>query len=1137
MVRPARAVLAAALGATFAACTDASLPPGAPPEEPPVPVEEPRISPLVAADVRAGRPREVLVLVDDREVRAHAASDATTGEDGPARLAFRAHAYERTKAAVLRALPEGHAEERRRYRQVPYLHLTVRTPEALAALERHAEVVRVYEDRPNEAFLANSLPLIGQPAAAAAGKTGAGGTVVVIDTGLDYTRAAFGSCVSPGSPGSCRVPYAADLAADDGQLDANGHGTNVAGIVAGVAPGAQVIGLDVFNGANQAMSTDVIAAIDWTIAHKATYGIVAINMSLGSGAYTSTCGSDVFAAAVANARAAGILSAVATGNNGYPDKMASPACVPGAVSVGAVYSTSFGGLGWATPCTDASTAADQVTCFSNSASFMTLLAPGAMITAAGVTQGGTSQASPHVAGAIAVLRTGYPLETLTQTVQRLTSTGVSVTDARQGRLSPRLDLDAASQGCFVQVAPTSLSIIEAGAAASVAVTVGAGCPWTASSGAGWLTVTGGASGTGNGTVSLTAAQNPGPAARSTTLTVAGVPLAVVQDGDPAPTQAAPPSCMTASASGYTAATKTLALQYVGAQPYLIVSAGDAQLFVNGESCVTPAGDVITPSMISHLVITGTAANETLVLDLAPGTLPSSLLTSTGGIVVDLGGGNDAFNMRGLTGNDKITMGKGSGVVYVELSGDARADVKVANTEAFRVSLGDGKDTFSGMGGAITAAHFGGPTTLGPMTADLEVWGGDGDDTLQGGLGNDILHGGAGNDTFLTAAAADGDDVYYGDDGVDTMSYALRTAAVTVTLDGLSGDGDLAAGEGDNVGADVENLLGGAGNDVLVGNQAANSIRGGAGNDVLGGGPAGASCAGVLDVLDGEAGDDTFDMGAAAGCPAKLIGGAGVNTADFRARQNPLTVSLDNTANDGEGGGAEGCNVGSDVGRVLGGAGDDHLTGGAGNDELHGGPGNDVLHGGGGDDVLIGGPGNDELDGDAGNDTFLEGCTDGDYNPPIACGAGADVINGGAGTADFADYAGRVADLSLTVCTDPTALAGNSALATPACTDADGALGEGDKLVNVNHVRGGDGNDTLTGGAGDDTLEGGLGHDVLHGGPGNDWLYGDAGDDQLFGEAGDDLLDSGPGTDTLEGGPGDGDVCVAKGGDTVKSCEL
>jgi Ca2+-binding RTX toxin-like protein len=1137
MARPARALITAALAATFAACTDTPEPPAGPPEEPAVAAPEPRIPPRVAADLRAGKPREVLVLVDDREVRAHAAHEPASGEDPLAQLAFRAHAYARTKAMVLEALPAEHAVERRRYRQVPYLHLSLRSPEALAALDRHPEVVRVYEDRANEAFLTNSLPLIHQPAAATAGKTGSGGTVVVIDTGLDYTLPAFGSCVSPGTPGSCRVPYAADIAADDGQLDANGHGTNVAGIVAGVAPGAQVIGLDVFNAQNQAMSTDVIAAIDWTIAHKAAYGIVAINMSLGGGAYTSSCGSDVFAAAVANARSAGILSAIATGNSGYPDKVASPACVPGAVSVGAVYSASFGGLGWATPCTDASTAADQVTCFSNSASFMTLLAPGAMITAAGITEGGTSQASPHVAGAIAVLRTAFPLETVTQTVQRMTTSGTPITDPRQSRVTPRLDLDAASQGCFLQAAPSALSIIEAGAAASVAVTVGAGCAWTASSGAGWLTVTSGASGTGSGTVSVTAAQNPGPASRSTTLTIAGVSVPVAQDGDPPPSTAAPPSCMTASASGYNASTKTLALSYASGQPTMIVSAAGTDFLVNGESCVTPAGAVITPSMLNHLTITGTAADETLVLDLAPGALPASLLGGNAGIVIDLGGGSDAFNLRGTSGNDKVTMGAAAGAVYVELSGDSRADVKISNAEAYRISLGDGKDTFSGMGGTITAAHFGGPTTLGPMTADLEVWGGDGDDTLQGGMGNDILHGGNGDDTFLTHTAADGDDVYYGDAGNDTMSYAKRTAGVTVTMDGLAGDGDLAAGESDNVGIDVENLIGGDGNDVLVGNAASNWIRGGKGNDVLSGGAAGSSCSGILDTLDGEAGNDTFDMGAAAGCPAKLIGGVGTDTADFRARTNGVYVTLNNLADDGESSGAEGINVGSDIERVLGGSGNDHLTGGAGNDELHGGPGNDVIHGGGGDDVLIGGPGNDELDGDAGNDTFLEGCTDNDYNPPIACGAGSDVINGGTGTADFADYAGRVADLSLTICTDPTATAGNSALTAAACTDSDGALGEGDKLVNVNHVRGGDGNDTITGGSGDDTLEGGPGNDVIHGGPGNDWIYGDAGNDQLFGDAGDDLLDSGAGVDQLDGGQGDGDVCIAKGGDVVKMCEL
>lgn len=91
-------------------------------------------------------------------------------------------------------------------------------------------------------------------------------------------------------------------------------------------------------------------------------------------------------------------------------------------------------------CTDATTAADKVTCFSNSATFLDLLAPGALITAAGITQAGTSQAAPHVAGAIAVLRAAFTAETPDQIVARLTGNGVSVTDARNGIVTPRLQL-------------------------------------------------------------------------------------------------------------------------------------------------------------------------------------------------------------------------------------------------------------------------------------------------------------------------------------------------------------------------------------------------------------------------------------------------------------------------------------------------------------------------------------------------------------------------------------------------------------------------------------------------------------------------------------------------------------------------
>jgi subtilisin family serine protease len=172
------------------------------------------------------------------------------------------------------------------------------------------------------------------------------------------------------------------------------------------------------------------------------YKIAAINMSLGGGAYTSACSFDPFAPAIAAAKAAGILSAVASGNNAYSNAISTPACAPGAVSVGAVYAANVGGLN-AGVCMDAITAADKVACFSNSASFLTLLAPGVGINAAGITMSGTSQATPHVAGAIALLASVFPSATPDALVARLTTSKTTITDARNGVKKPRLDLASA----------------------------------------------------------------------------------------------------------------------------------------------------------------------------------------------------------------------------------------------------------------------------------------------------------------------------------------------------------------------------------------------------------------------------------------------------------------------------------------------------------------------------------------------------------------------------------------------------------------------------------------------------------------------------------------------------------------------
>jgi subtilisin family serine protease len=365
----------------------------------------------VLADLEHEAPRSLVVALGAPSAPPYlvAGDDDASSLDAGTGDARRLMAYAAMKADLERDVGDDFVVEQV-FDHLPLLIGSPTTTTALTRLLEDPRVVVVDEIRFYEPSDVESLGLIGQPTAVAGGKTGAGAAVAVLDTGADFTRAAFGSCTAPGVPAAtCRVVVAQEFGAvDNARDDPSLHGTNVAAIVAQTAPGAKILALDVFDGPS-ASSASILAAIDFVVANRAAYNIAALNLSLGYGSFTAPCGADPLAIAVATARTAGVLASVSSGNNGFLNATSSPACAPAAISVGAVYDANVGGIGYGM-CTDPVTAADRVACFSNSASFLTVLAPGAVVTAAGVSMTGTSQAAPHVAAAVAVLKAAFPAE-------------------------------------------------------------------------------------------------------------------------------------------------------------------------------------------------------------------------------------------------------------------------------------------------------------------------------------------------------------------------------------------------------------------------------------------------------------------------------------------------------------------------------------------------------------------------------------------------------------------------------------------------------------------------------------------------------------------------------------------------------
>jgi Ca2+-binding RTX toxin-like protein len=152
---------------------------------------------------------------------------------------------------------------------------------------------------------------------------------------------------------------------------------------------------------------------------------------------------------------------------------------------------------------------------------------------------------------------------------------------------------------------------------------------------------------------------------------------------------------------------------------------------------------------------------------------------------------------------------------------------------------------------------GNDTIIGADGSDDYLDGGAGNDSLIGGSGNDTMHGGSGNDT-LTGGT--GSDDIYGDGGNDTDDDSSRGYDLNISLDNIANDGPRNhPDERDNVHSDIENVLGGSGNDLIIGNPFANKLVGNAGNDTIFGGDGNDTLIGGpgTDQLDGQGGTDVI----------------------------------------------------------------------------------------------------------------------------------------------------------------------------------------------------------------------------------------------------------------------------------------
>jgi subtilisin family serine protease len=386
----------------------------------------------------------------------------------------------RTSAAEtprVTALLRGNDRLLHQFRHFPYA--TIQASDAtIARLRQSPDVAAVVPDTPMKIADAQSTPLVGATAAQASFVNGAGQAVAVLDTGVDRTHPFLAGKVVD------EACYSASSTCPNGRTSQTGtgaaapctyapaqclHGTHVAGIAVGgpaagvnfvgVAPGAKLVAVQVFSRFTDpvcssvgtaspcalTLNSDILAGLEHVFDIAKQRHVAAVNLSIGGAVHATPCDTNVLKPAFDALLFIGVATVVASGNNGSSTGIAEPGCISTAVTVGAT------------------TKADAIASFSNTASFLDLLAPGQAILSSVPGGGyavlnGTSMAAPHVAGAFALGRQWLPKSTVTQLLSRFRSGAVKITDPRNGLTFPRLDVMRALG--IVQIVPGTATATE-----------------------------------------------------------------------------------------------------------------------------------------------------------------------------------------------------------------------------------------------------------------------------------------------------------------------------------------------------------------------------------------------------------------------------------------------------------------------------------------------------------------------------------------------------------------------------------------------------------------------------------------------------------------------------------------------------